>query len=128
METSKKLQNRMHLMPTGETLTTRQMCDKFKIPMHWCSGRNTADCLRYHTRRKKAAFALDGETRTAAQWGAALGVTPGTFRETVYKSESLGATRDQAMVATMRFLVKRRAGQETSLGTETDKLTNPRNF
>ena len=114
-------------MSTGERLTTREMCDKFKIPMHWCSGRDTADCLRYHSRRKQSPFSLDGETRTAAQWGAALGVTQGTFRETVYKSESLGATREQAMLATVRYLHKRRSGLGSTLSSETYKLTHPKN-
>ena len=123
METLKKLQKRTHLMSTGERLTTREMCDKFKIPMHWCSGRDTADCLRYHSRRSRSIFALDGEGRTSSQWGAALGVTQGAFRETVYRSETLGATRDQAMIATVRFLHKRRGGQKTDIKTETQKLT-----
>lgn len=110
-------------MSTGERLTTREMCDKFRIPMHWCSGRDTADCLRYHSRRSRAGFSLDGESRTAAQWGAALGVTKGAFQETVYRSEALGATRDQAMIATVRYLHKRRGGQKTDIKTETQKLT-----
>lgn len=113
---------RVHQLPTGEKLTTRELCDKFNIPMQWTCGRETEDILRYHSRRKRLKFALDGVTATAKQWGITLGVSHTQFKNCVYSSERLGATRDQAMIATVRFITKRSEGRESSIATETEKL------
>ena len=50
------------------------------------------------------SFSLDGKTATAAQWAAALKVTPNIFRDTVYSCERAGGTREQAMLATIKHL------------------------
>ena len=113
---------RMHQLPTGEKLTTRELCDKFDIPMQWTCGRDTGEILGYHSRRKRLKFTLDGVTATAKQWAFTLGVSHTRFKNTVYDSERLGATRQQAMIAAVRVITKQNEGQNCSIATETEKL------
>jgi hypothetical protein len=112
----------IHQLPTGERLTTRELCDKFDIPMQWTCGRNTGEILGYHSRRKRLKFALDGVTATAKQWAFTLGVSHTHFKKCVYGSEKFGATRQQAMIASVRFITKQNEGKKSSIATETEKL------
>ena len=113
---------RIHQLPTGEKITTRELCDKFDIPMQWTCGRDTCEILGYHSRRKRLKFTLDGVTATAKQWASALGVSHTHFKKCVYGSEKFGATRQQAMIATVRLITKKNEGQNCSIATETEKL------
>jgi len=54
--------------------------------------------------QKKKRFTLQGRTATAAEWAKALRSTECTFRDSVYSAEKRGATREQAMLATIRHL------------------------
>jgi hypothetical protein len=55
-------------------------------------------------RKKRQDFTLQGRTAKASEWAKALGSTECTFRDAVYAAEKRGATREQAMLATIRHL------------------------
>lgn len=55
-------------------------------------------------RKARQGFTLQGKTAQAREWAKALGCTECTFRDSVYAAEKRGATREQAMLATIRHL------------------------
>ncbi len=93
---------RTHILSCGSKLSTRELCAKIGVPMQWACGQPTDKILNYHSRKRKVAFSLDGETASAEKWAKALKITPGQFKDTVYTCERHGATREEAMLVTVR--------------------------
>jgi hypothetical protein len=95
---------RIHKLPDGSEISNVDLCRRVGVPVCRSSGLTTSQVLNFHNRKKKVSFSLDGKTATAAQWAAALKVTPNIFRDTVYSCERAGGTREQAMLATIKHL------------------------
>lgn len=111
---------RTHILSCGSKLSTRELCDKIGVPMQWACNQPTEKILNYHNRKRKTAFALDGETASAEKWAEALKITPNQFRDTVYTCERHGATREEAMLITVRhFRGDRKFG---ALGEKVEQL------
>lgn len=93
---------RTHILPCGSRLSTRELCAKVDVPMRWACGQSTEKILNYHSRKRKAAFRLDGKTASAAKWAEALKITPDQFKGCIYACERYGASREEAMLVTVR--------------------------
>lgn len=95
---------RIHKLPDGSEITNVDLCRRYKIPIRRTSGQTTRQILNYHNRKKKVPFTLQGRTAPCATWARELKVSSNIFRDTVYVCERNGATREEAMLATIRHL------------------------